>query len=200
VEPRNSLIWKFAAWGSELDRSILRRTTLLESLGHLADSSDLTISEGMQLRSSAGSDRDPNERHPEIAGALTIDLEKLEGLRQFFAFPNDALVRIAEERTYVRKGRFALPEKVSRPPHILVNAARNWALFSDEYIVVPARQIGMAGTSAARSLLKALTLYLNSQFVQYHQFFASPQAGVKRGSQHSAYAPRASGSRLSRAM
>jgi len=176
----DSLIWKFAAWGSELDRSILRRTTLLKSLGHLADSSDLTISEGMQLRSGAGSDRDPNEHHPEIAGELTIDLEKLEGLRQFFAFPGHALVRIPGEKTYVRKGRFALPEKVSQQPHILVNAARNWALFSDKYVIVPARQIGIAGTSAARSLLKALTLYLNSQFVQYQQFFASPQAGVKR--------------------
>jgi hypothetical protein len=29
-------------------------------------------------------------------------------------------------------------------------------------------------------LLKALTLYLNSQFVQYHQFFGSTQAGVSR--------------------
>lgn len=176
----DSLIWKLAAWGSELDRSILRRTTSLQSLGDLAHGSDLTISEGMQLRTSDGGERDPNDHHPELAGELTLDLEKLEGLHQFFAFPGDALVQISDERTYVRKGRFSLPEMVSRPPHILVNAARNWALFSEEYIVVPPRQIGIAGVSATGSLLKALTLYLNSQFVQYQQFFASPQAGVKR--------------------
>jgi hypothetical protein len=177
----NSLVWKLAAWGSELDRTILRRTTSLKSLGKLVDSVGFSMSEGMQLRRTPAKDDDPAEHHPELAGKLTIDLPALAGARLLFAFPKNALVPIPPDLTWVRiRGGFTLPEQVSRPPHILVNAARNWAVYSNQYIIVPARQIGIAGKSADALLLKALALYLNSEFVQYHQFFASTQSGVKR--------------------
>lgn len=177
----DSLVWKMAAWGSELDRSIIRRTASLSSLGELADASELTIAQGMELRPRPNEKSDPAKHHAELAGKLTIDLEAMEGARLLFAFPPTALVPIPHERTWVRvRGGYASPEKVSRPPHILVNAARNWAIFSNEHILVPPRQIGLAGNSDQTDLLKAVTLYLNSHFVQYHQFFTATQAGVQR--------------------
>jgi methylase of polypeptide subunit release factors len=177
----DSLVWKLAAWGSELDRSILRRTASLGSLGELVDAADLRIAEGMQLRAKPTGGSDPAEHHPELSGELTIDLKAMAGCRLLFAFPHHALTKIPPELTWVRvRGGYASPERVSRPPHILVNAARNWAVFSTDYVVVPPRQIGIAGSAHQADLLKALTLYLNSHFVQYHQFFAATQAGVKR--------------------
>lgn len=173
------LVWKLAAWGSELDRSILRRTRALPSLGDLEDAKKVLIAEGMQLRTAPKHGDDAAQHHPELTAKQTIDLEALARARLLFAFPPDALVPIPAQQTWVRvRGGFSSPEKVSRPPHILVNAARNWAVFSNEYVIVPPRQIGIAEGSAP--LLKALTLYLNSHFVQYHQFFTSTQAGVKR--------------------
>ena len=80
----------------------------------------------------------------------------------------------------MRKGRHENPETVCRPPHIIVSEARTFAAFSDRFIIVPPRQIGIAGNKGDEGFLKALSLFLNSSFVKYHQFLLSPQAGVKR--------------------
>jgi hypothetical protein len=61
-----------------------------------------------------------------------------------------------------------------------VSAARNFAVYSDEFIVVPPRQIGIVSVDGNRQLLKALALYLSSDFVYYHQFLTSTELGVKR--------------------
>lgn len=181
IAPGDALVWKMAAWGSDLDRSILRRTVSLRPLAELAGQFGLTIAEGMQLRSAPTKDSDPAEHHQELTGELTINVDAMSGVRLVFAFPAGALVPIPEEQTWVRiRGGYASPEAVSRPPHVLVNAARNWAVFSNEYVLVPPRQIGVAGPPEKADLLKALTVYLNSQFVQYHQFFIATQAGVSR--------------------
>jgi len=47
-------------------------------------------------------------------------------------------------------------------------------------LAVPPRQIGIAGPTEHRDLLKALSLFLISDFATYFQFFASPGWGVKR--------------------
>ncbi len=46
--------------------------------------------------------------------------------------------------------------------------------------MVPPRQIGIAGKQHHESLLKALSLFLVSDFATYYQFFTSPDWGVKR--------------------
>jgi hypothetical protein len=180
IETGEPLVWKLAAWGSDLDRTILRRASGVPSLQSMVEAQQLTISEGLQLRRKAPPGGERVEHHPDLAGCSSIDVPALAGQRNLFAFPAGTLVPVAPEDTYVRAGRHRLPESVSRPPHVIVSAARNWAVFSDEYIVVPPRQIGIAGPRAKASLLKALALYLNSDFVQYHQFFVSTQVGVQR--------------------
>lgn len=67
-----------------------------------------------------------------------------------------------------------------RPPHVVVSAARNFAIYSDEFLVVPSRQIGIASPSNDEDLLKAISLFLSSDFAYYHQFLTSTEFGVKR--------------------
>ena len=62
-----------------------------------------------------------------------------------------------------------LPVVVSRPPHILCDAARKFAIYSDEFIVVGARQPAIAGPRDEADFLKVLSLYLSSDFAKYHQ-------------------------------
>lgn len=179
------LVWKLAAWGSHLDRAILRRCASMPTAGSLFEHEGLTSSQGMELRTKPKSGDKPSKysarNHPELTGKLTIDFDKLRGAGRIFSFPPHALARIPADKTHVPlRAGFQRAERVSNPPHIMVNAARNWAVYSDQYIIVPARQIGVAGRPDQANLLKALALYLNSDLFQYHQFFVSTQMGVKR--------------------
>jgi hypothetical protein len=70
---------------------------------------------------------------------------------------------------------------VCRPPHVIVSAARNFAVYSEKFIVVPPRQIGIVIVDGNQGLLKALALYLSSDFAFYHAFLTSTQFGVQRG-------------------
>jgi hypothetical protein len=63
---------------------------------------------------------------------------------------------------------------------VIVSAARNFAVYSDEFLIVPPRQIGIAADPAHVGFLVALALYLNSDFATYHQFFTAPEFGIKR--------------------
>jgi hypothetical protein len=67
---------------------------------------------------------------------------------------------------------------VSKPPHILVDASRRFAVYADEFIHVPSGQQGISAPKEQDRTLRALALYLSSQFATYHQFFMSPEWGV----------------------
>jgi hypothetical protein len=73
-----------------------------------------------------------------------------------------------------------LPLSVCRPPHVIVSAARNFAIFSNEFVVVPPRQIGIISTKKDVHFLKALALFLSSDFARYHEFLTASQLGVQR--------------------
>lgn len=70
--------------------------------------------------------------------------------------------------------------KVNEPPHVVVGASRSYAVYTEEFLVVPARQIGVSSPTSQSGLLKALALYLNSDFVTYHQFLTAPEAGIQK--------------------
>jgi hypothetical protein len=70
--------------------------------------------------------------------------------------------------------------EVCKPPHIIVSAARTFAIYSEQFFVIPARQIGVSESKGNTALLKALSLYLSSDFVKYQQILTSPQFGVQR--------------------
>ena len=174
------LTWKLAAWGSHLDQRLLHRLSKLRSLGEWADELGLTISEGLQLRGAPKKGGEPVTHHPELEGRRMLFTEALRRGDRMFSFPPTAIGKVTSDLTYVRRGRFDLPESVCRPPHVIVSAARNWAIFEPRYLVVPPRQIGISGARKHSDLLKALAMYLNSDVVLYHEFFTSPERGVWR--------------------
>lgn len=120
------------------------------------------------------------EARPELSGKLLLNTAALQERRFVFRFPSGALTPISPDHTYVRtRGGFEKPFRVCKPPHVIVSAARNFAVYSDEFLVVPPRQIGIAAEPEHADFLLALALYLNSDFVTYHQFFTAPEFGIK---------------------
>ena len=73
-----------------------------------------------------------------------------------------------------------------------MDSARRFAIYSDEFIAIPPRQIGIAAKPEHSALLKrdtnllkehcdllkAMSLYLVSDFALYHQFLCSPKWGI----------------------
>ena len=78
----------------------------------------------------------------------------------------------------VRRGSRGLA--ICQAPHVIVSAVRNFAVYEERYLVVPPRQIGIVSPTGDRQFLKALSLYLSSDFAFYHQFLTSTELGVKR--------------------
>lgn len=181
ILPGDELPWKIASWGTPFDKRLL---TLLAkrfpTLGNLEEKGLLTLSEGLVLRN-ARRGRDKLEHHPELAGKRILNVAQLKGRRYLFRFPSEAISLIPSGQTHVRmRGGYKRPLGVSQAPHVIVGAARTFAVFDDDFLVVPPRQIGIASLDRNRTFLKALALYLNSDFAKYHQFFTCPQLGIKR--------------------
>jgi hypothetical protein len=113
-----------------------------------------------------------------LVGVKVADVKLLKGWRRVFSFESFELPDNKDGFLRIRGGRKGL--MVCRPPHVIVSAARNFAVFSDEFVVVPPRQIGIVNVNDDRALLKALALYLSSDFALYHQFFTATHFGVQR--------------------
>lgn len=179
----SGLAWKFAVWGSHLDRRLLGRLEReFPSLQGLEEQGYLKTSQGLELREAPSSreEEEKSEPIPEVAGKDMLDVKALEALRHIFSFPRSAIIKVAPELTHVRKGRGRLPLSVCRPPHVVVSAARNFAVYDERLLIIPPRQIGIISPTGDQALLKAIALYLNSDLASYHQFFTSTELGVKR--------------------
>lgn len=173
--------WKIAMWGSVIDRKIISATSKrLHSIGDLEKAGSLFISQGLELRSAKQSVTEDTEPHEELAGKPTVDLSLAKNRRFLFRFPSDVIVKVPADTTFVRKGRLKRPMRVCSPPHLIVGASRNFAVYSERFLVVPPRQIGIIAPRGNRALLKAIALYLNSDFVAYHQFLTTTEAGIQK--------------------
>jgi hypothetical protein len=187
-----SLPWKLAMWGTARDKRLLERLKRrLQTFAEFRKHHSLLVHEGPQLRDAGGrpmglteEDRAKHSGAPvdpiDVAGKKMLNMEALRGCGRIFAFPDNALKTIPDEYGFVRKGRKDKPLAVCNPPHIIMDASRRFAVFSDEFLVVPARQVGIAGPSCDASMLKALALLLTSDVATYHQFFAAAQWGIQK--------------------
>jgi len=176
------LAWKIAMWGSPADKRVLRTIqSRFRSIAMLEKENILVISQGPEFISADVANSTNAEQHRELIGERTILVDKLKGRRFLFRFPPDVLKKLDEAETFLSKrAGINLKLSVCRPPHVIVGASRNFAVYSDEFLVVPSRQIGIYSHKNNESLLKALALYLNSDFVAYHQFLTTTQAGVQK--------------------
>jgi len=176
----DGLPWKIAAWGSSNDRQLIRRLSRqFPTVKQLENENRLVVSQGLELRVEANS-AEALDEIPEVKNKPVLDVNKLAKLRHVFTFPDDAISTVPAGKTFCRKGRGKLPLSICRPPHIIVSAARTFAVFTEKYLIVPPRQIGIVSTTNDESFLKALSLYLSSDFAFYHQFLTATEFGVKR--------------------
>lgn len=175
----HGLTWKLAMWGSTKDSRLLARVCQKACrFDYFCSEHSLNAHQGFEVRPCSSEASAEVERRDDLVGKKKALFTKLKGVRRVFSLPPEAVGRITRTEAFVRKrGGFAGLD-VSEPPHILVDASRRFALFLDEFVAVPSRQVGVAGPENKAKLLRALSLYLSSDFCTYHQFFASPQWGV----------------------
>jgi hypothetical protein len=195
----SSVIWKMAMWGTHRDRKLLdivsKNNPTLEE--YLSDR-NIHISEGSQLRDlrelrEQGKIKTKDEEeafykeheyYRTLVGKGKIDQDKLKATlhRQKIAlqFPAEASKKIGKDEAYLRKRGGQAGLTVGEPPHIIISASRSYILYSGDYVFVSPRQIGISGELNQSDLLKALTLYLNSDFIRYQQWLTSASWGVER--------------------
>jgi hypothetical protein len=168
------LVWKIAMWGSALDLKLLRSVEgRFDSLQVVRKRLGLQMNQGVEFESPT-----TGVYVKELVDKNTVDMNSLRDCGPIYSFPQSSLKKIGKDKAYLRQGRADLPVRVSRPPHVIVDAARRLAVYSDTFIAVPARCVGIAGTDKQGDLLKALSVFLSSDFAMYHQFLTSPQLGI----------------------
>ena len=194
----SGLPWKVAMWGSPWDERLLRR---MESkwitFGTLETDGLIRVKEGPQLRlkpirelEEGESDEEGElseeelaelkfDKHDELIDKPAFRATKVARLRNVFHVPKQALEPNKKPYVCLIHGLSGL--EMCEPPHVLLSAAMTFAIYSDEYFIVPARQLGIISPAGDKNLLKALSLFLSSDFAFYHQFFCSTQLGVQRG-------------------
>jgi hypothetical protein len=176
----DALPWKTALWGSHLDLRLLAKIERqFPSLGKLEKDGTLSLSEGPQLRETlVRHGAEQTTYCEEVVEEKYLDTRRLSGLRDIFKLPTNALRPNRKHYRRVRGGKKGLV--VCRPPHVIVSASRAFVAYSDQYVILVGRQIGIGGANADAAFLKALSLFLNSDFAFYHQFFRSPEFGIGR--------------------
>jgi len=174
--------WKMAMWGSSIDERLLARVgSRFRAFAQYEDDGLLEAAEGLELRSKDEAKGERTERHPELAGVLTLSVQPLRNRRYLFRFPEEVLQPLPLDRAHVRiRGGFRRAFRASQPPHIIVGASRNFAVYAETPIIIPPRQIGVTSPNGNKPLLRALALYFNSDFVAYHQFLMATEAGIQK--------------------
>ncbi len=175
----SGLPWKLATWGSAMDERLLTKLERhFRSLGDLEDDL-LIVAEGPALEAEHVPEGDKrNVRVEEVVDKRVLDVKELARWRNIFSIPRAATKNNANHYASVRRGSRGLA--VCRPPHVIVSAAGTFAIYTEEYLIMRPRQIGIGSATDDTDFLKALSLYLSSDFAFYHQFFASTELGVKR--------------------
>lgn len=179
-----SLPWKLAMWGTVRDRHLLERITRrFVPLSVIVGREQLSVSQGVELRRQKRGEQvnfKLVDAVPEVVGKNKLIMSRLKDARGVYQFSRDVFGKVEKTEGYVRKGRSVVTLKICKPPHIIVDAARRFSVYSEEYVVVPPRQIGISGDRTQSSLLKGIAAYLNSDFVLYHQYLTSGLWGVER--------------------
>lgn len=180
------LTWKIAMWGSFRDRRLLGKIAKrFPSFTEFKEQHNLHAHQGLELK-----DINKIEQHkkrflefiPEIEGKkrfLPKAVARLNG--GIYGFREEFLEKLNPDNCYARKrGGIKTPLSVCQPPHLILGRSREWAVYSNEFVVVPHPQVGIAGSPGQENLLKALALYLVSNFVRYHQLFYAAEMGIQK--------------------
>lgn len=174
----DGLVWKLAMWGSQMDARLLRRLEgKFPSLMDLVRDRQAQVAQGLEFRESASGEETVEV---DVPSWETINIKTLERIRDLYVIPQNSTFEQPTSKRGVRKRSGMKGLKVSRPPHVIVSAARNFAIYSEEFLIVPPRQIGIVSPDDNKDFLKALSLFLSSDFALYHQFLRATEFGIKR--------------------
>lgn len=175
----DSLTWKLAMWGTSRDRKLLAKLQQrFDCFDAFAERNQLIAHEGFRFQKAGGKYSRPSIHVPELEGQNRVNTVKLRKHRNLLAFPENAIEQIPTNECYVPIGRAELAMKAANPPHILLDAARRFAVYSDQFLAIPAPNISIGAPASAERLLRALSLVLTSKYCVYHQFLNSRQWGV----------------------
>jgi hypothetical protein len=117
---------------------------------------------------------------PYLVGKKRLDTKALNNSGYLFSIPDNALKAIPQEECFIRIRGGDKGLLVSEPPHIIMNAAWKYSIYSDTYFVVQPRQIGLSAPRVDEGHLRALSVFLSSSLVKYYLFFQAPQWGIER--------------------
>lgn len=179
----DSATWKFALWGTHRDKRTITRLRKLFplTLGQLEEQNDTWhLSEGSQLRHKTAEATEKLEHIPELVGKKQLNTDVLNRAHRLFSIPDEALEDIPLEECNIRKRGGKKGLLVSKPPHLIINDAWNYTIYSDMYFVIKPRQIALSVPPADADRLRALSVFLSSSLVEYYMFFQSPRWGIER--------------------
>jgi SAM-dependent methyltransferase len=176
-------VWKMAMWGSrrsaDLLHSVERR---FPSFRQFAEDCSLVAHQGLELRT-PHPDEAPKEKlifADEVVEKPRLLMKVLERCGKIYRFPPESLGMVAKEDAYVRERGSLHPVRICRPPHLVVPRHRRWIVFDNNFLVIPHPQIGISGQIGQENLLKALALYLGSDFARFFEFFAAAEMGIQK--------------------
>jgi len=175
-------VWKFALWGTHRDKRAIARLRKLfpQTLGQLCKARAWHLYEGPQLRNGIVEHDENLEYLPYLVGKNRLDTKALNNSDYLFSIPDKALKAIPQEECYIRVRGGDKGLLVSKPPHIIMNAAWKYSIYSDIFFVIQPRQIGLSAPHADADHLRAFSVFLSSSLVKYYLFFQAPQWGIER--------------------
>lgn len=182
VASGSTLPWKTAMWGTATDLRVIRSTAKrCAALKDIEDAGEVSLSEGPRFISPAKATPENAVQRDDLIGRDTLDVKVLKNRRYLFAFPTLAICPFPSEKRFLSR-RAGVEKKLSvcEPPHVIIGVSRKFAVYNEDFLIVPTGQIGITSPTKNRLLLKALALYFNSDFVAYHDFLTTTQAGVQK--------------------
>ena len=122
----NPLAWKIAMWGSPIDKKVLAGVSKrFRTIEQLEEDDNLLVSEGLQLRE-LPTNGESVEKHEELAGVATLDVDVLKRRRFLFRFPASALIPVPPQKPLCERAEASIsPWRSNKPPHVIVGRVAN---------------------------------------------------------------------------
>jgi len=182
-----SSVWKFALWGTYLDKDAIERINFLltENLSEICKRYKWAFHEGSQLRNINSKSADKLEEIPWLKGKKQFDTKIMGTSVLRHSIEPHVLTNISDEECYIRVQGGKKGLSVTQAPHIIISPAwQHYIVYSDEEFVIPPRQMAIAASNKplphTEENLQALTLYLNSSLAAYTLFFYAQEWGIFR--------------------
>jgi len=104
----------------------------------------------------------------------------MKGLRHVSCFRQRRSCPSTLNLRTLERGARNCPYQMCRPPHIIIKSRAKLRSVRRTVSRRAAPAIGIVSPTDDAQFLKALSLYLSSDFAYYHQFLTSTELGVKR--------------------